>query len=72
MTVEDEGTGRRLSIEEWKLLEGIKSEDQLMERLEDVNYEGTCPPLCDTCDPVEPDGICQHGHPSVLLALGLI
>lgn len=26
----------------------------------------------DGCEPVEPDGHCEHGHASVLLALGMI
>ncbi len=30
--------------------------------------------VCDATDgcSVEPDGVCEHGHPSWLLALGLI
>ena len=72
MEEEEEGIGRRLSLEEWKHQEGIETEERLMERLESINHDGTCPPLCSTCDDVEPDETCQHGHPSVLLALGLI
>ncbi len=42
-----------------------------MEELSDwTYYEGTCA-ATDGCA-VEPDGICQHGHPSWLLKLGLI
>lgn len=30
------------------------------------------PACCDECEDVEPDGECEHGHPSALRALGLI
>lgn len=40
------------------------------ERLEVWTYDSVCE-ATDGCT-VEPDGICEHGHPSWLLAKGLI
>jgi hypothetical protein len=37
-----------------------------------VLLDGTVPACCDECGDVEPDGKCGHGHPSVLMALGII
>ena len=34
--------------------------------------DGTCPACCSEGCIVEPDGHCEHGNPSVLLAMGLI
>lgn len=41
---------------------------------EDQLEEWTLDSVCDATDgcSVEPDGMCEHGHPSWLLALGLI
>lgn len=40
--------------------------------LEDVAMDSVCPACCsDGCE-VEPDGTCEHGFPSVLLAMGII
>lgn len=41
-----------------------------IETLEEWDFDGGCE-ATDGCW-VEPDGICQHGHPSWLLRLGLI
>ena len=41
--------------------------------LEEFLYESESPTIDDDCDcMVEPDGICEHGSKSVLLALGWI
>jgi hypothetical protein len=40
--------------------------------LEELVFESVVPACCsDGCE-VEPDGTCEHGHPSVLLAMGVI
>ena len=59
----------RITFQELMEQEGV--EDQ-MEYLEDLIMDGVVPALCDGGCLVEPDGECHHGHPSVLLALGLI
>ena len=41
-----------------------------IEQLEEWSYEGVCE-ATDGCT-VEPDGVCEHGHPSWLLKLGMI
>lgn len=41
-----------------------------MDQLEEWVFDSVCE-ATDGCD-VEPDGKCPHGHPSWLLALGLI
>ena len=42
-----------------------------MEELEDMMFDVIMPTATDGCT-IEPDGICQHGHPSWFLKLGLI
>lgn len=40
--------------------------------IEDLMLEAIVPACCDSHCLVEPDGYCEHGHPSVLLELRLI
>jgi hypothetical protein len=40
--------------------------------LDEVAFSSTVPACCDDLCEVEPDGYCEHGHPSVLLMSGLI
>ncbi len=42
------------------------------ELLESYGYESVMPACCEGGCEVEPDGTCEHGHPSILLAMGLI
>lgn len=37
-----------------------------------IGYDSVVPACCDAGCEVEPDGICSHGHPSILLAIGAI
>jgi hypothetical protein len=46
--------------------------DDLEEFIESFNGDSIAPACCSEGCEVEPDGVCQHGCPSVLLALGLI
>ena len=46
------------------------TEEPSLEQLEDWVYDSVCEST-DGCI-VEPDGICEHGHPSWLLYLGMI
>jgi len=63
-----------VSLAQWRLEEGLESEEDFIEALESYSREAICPVLCDDpeCDDVEPDGRCQHGHPSVMLEAGVI
>jgi hypothetical protein len=40
--------------------------------LEECVYDSIVPACCSDGCMVEPDGSCEHGHPSVLLLMGLI
>jgi hypothetical protein len=40
--------------------------------IEDIVLDSVQPALCEEWCEVEPDGHCQHGHPSVAVALWLI
>lgn len=59
----------RLSWAEFKAERGI---DDGMAFLEEAMSDGICPALCREGCEVEPDGRCEHGCPSALLALGFI
>jgi hypothetical protein len=43
-----------------------------LDELEEWFSEGGCEAACPHCCWVEPDGHCEHGHPSWLLAMGMI
>jgi len=45
-------------------------EKPTLDEIEEMVYDCYCE-ATDGCD-VEPDGVCQHGHPSWLLHMGLI
>lgn len=62
----------RLTLREWRKREGLLDADAYLEALTEYTHDSICPVLCTECDPVEPDGTCEHGHPSVLIAAGLI
>jgi hypothetical protein len=64
----------KISLKQWRKSEGLESEEAFITRMEEVMSSAICPVLCDDddCSDVEPDGQCQHGHPSVMLEAGLI
>lgn len=45
---------------------------ELMELLEESMMDGVAPACCTEGCEVEPDGRCEHGCPSVMLAVGII
>jgi len=61
----------RITLEE--ALEGEGYAD-IMELMEESLFGASSgvPALCDDGCTVEPDGTCFHGHPSALLAAGMI
>lgn len=60
---------RRLTVAEVVQRDGRPLEELLQAIvLDDEN----APALCEDGCEVEPDGHCPHGHPSILLALGMI
>jgi hypothetical protein len=50
------------------------SEDEVLELLHEAVYETNLDTFetTDGCEGYEPDGVCQHGHPTWLRYLGLI
>jgi hypothetical protein len=62
----------RITWAKFKADFGLHDEAEVMDFLESVTFEGICPALCDEGCEVEPDGRCEHGCPSVMLALGII
>jgi hypothetical protein len=62
----------RISIAEYRAQEGYEDEDAWIIYLGDLVIDSVCPAMCkDGCE-VEPDGRCEHGCPSLLLAMGMI
>lgn len=64
-----EQTAERLRVAEVATNEGY---DNSMELLEAYGMESVVPACCSEGCQVEPDGRCPHGHPSILLAMGVI
>lgn len=62
----------RISVKQYKLEMGIEDDAEFMECLEEMVYDGIVPALCKESCEVEPDGRCEHGCPSILIALGMI
>lgn len=46
--------------------------DSIEDMLNSVGFEAVVPACCDEGCSTEPDGTCEHGCPSILLALGII
>jgi hypothetical protein len=59
----------RLAMEEFLAQDG-RTLEEVCEAV--LICEENAPALCDEGCEVEPDGICPHGCPSILLAVGLI
>lgn len=60
---------RRLTVEE--VMESNGSDD-LDSYMSELMFDSVVPACCEAGCEVEPDGTCQHGHPSILLSLGVI
>ncbi len=59
----------RIKVKQYMKEQGI---DDLNEYLEELVSDSISPAMCTSGCEVEPDGVCEHGHPSILLALGMI
>lgn len=62
----------RITIKQYREDNGYESEEDWTLHVNSLVMDSVCPALCDEGCEVEPDGRCEHGHPSVLIALGLI
>lgn len=60
---------RKIPLTEVAANEGFDSLDELLEAF---GNESVVPACCEDGCQVEPDGRCEHGHPSILMALGII
>ena len=61
----------RISVKQWRMNEGLTDTVDYMARLEEIVMDSVCPAMCVHGCEVEPDGHCEHGNPSLLLALGM-
>ena len=51
---------------------GGMDQDEVLEQLQEWQDDGGCEAACPHQCWVEPDGTCEHGHPSWLVALGMM
>ena len=65
-----EGVDAQEFLEKYPQYMKVTTEYPSEEQIEEWVFDSVCE-ATDGCT-VEPDGICPHGHPSWLLALGLI
>lgn len=62
----------RISIKEWAKEQGYTKKSEVLNAAQEFSFDGICPALCSEGCEVEPDGECEHGCPSLLIALGVI
>ena len=55
-----------------KYIEAFEKLDEIGEDIFTMGSRSTVPACCEADCEVEPDGHCPHGHPSVLLDVGII
>ena len=60
---------KKLTIEEVAEQEGFNTANDILLY---YGFSSVVPACCDEGCTVEPDGHCQHGHPSILLEYGII
>ena len=60
----------RITLQEWLSLHGYSSAAEALAEYSEL--DDTYPAICSQDCQVEPDGHCEHGAPSLLLALGVI
>lgn len=62
----------RISARDFFESNGLTEEDAQIDFIESTTFDGVAPALCREGCEVEPDGRCEHGCPSILLALGYV
>ncbi len=62
----------RISIKTYRKNEDLQDENSWSDFLNSLMTDSECPALCSEYCEVEPDGICEHECPSILLEMGLI
>lgn len=63
---------KRLTVRQFIEEMGLVSSDEFIDYLGSIVCDGECTAMCESLCTVEPDGTCEHGHPSILLALNMI
>ena len=62
----------RISIADYRKAEGLSDETEYLDFVGKLVCDSVAPAMCDEGCEVEPDGRCEHGCPSLLLAAGLM
>lgn len=62
----------RISIKTYRKEEGLLDDSAWVEFVNHLVLDSVCPALCSEWCEVEPDGVCEHGCPSILLAMGMV
>lgn len=62
----------RIGVKQYREDMGCEDEEDWTTHVNHLVMDSVCPALCEDGCEVEPDGCCEHGHPSLLIALGLI
>ena len=62
----------RIKLSKFREQNGLEDGEEWTEYLGGLVIDSVCPALCDEGCEVEPDGRCEHGCPSILLAMGMI
>ena len=62
----------RISIKQLKEDIGIETQEEWHIQLEEWMNDSMAPALCSEGCEVEPDGTCEHGFPSIFIAIGVI
>ena len=60
----------KITLKEWLTQNGYASADEALAEYSEP--DDTYPAICSEGCQVEPDGHCEHGAPSLLLAIGII
>lgn len=62
----------RLTLKEFRKREGLEDQEDFDKYIKNLIFDSICPALCEDGCEVEPDGMCEHGMPSILRVLRLI
>ena len=61
-----------MTLREFREEHGINDGSDMVAALEEWSSDSVVPALCHEGCEVEPDGCCEHGHPSILVRMGVI
>jgi hypothetical protein len=61
-----------MTLKEFRAEHGITSGTEMQDALAEWTTDSVVPAMCKEGCEVEPDGACEHGCPSILVAVGMI